>query len=155
MFADIHRQEGGAQIGFYLSGGIRRDIAAGEVTVRNLLDAYPFIDDIVTVKLSGTRLLKVLEQSLSLERGMMQVSGITVRYDLETDPSALVYWESQVGGKALQEDATYSVAVGRFLLNGGDLYTGFLNSEVISVGKRFRGGPSRIISSRVMSSAFR
>ena len=136
LFADIHRQEGGAQIGFYLSGGIRRDIAAGEVTVRNLLDAYPFIDDIVTVKLSGTRLLKVLEQSLSLERGMMQVSGITVRYDLERPVGSRVLGV-QVGGKALQEDATYSVAVGRFLLNGGDLYTGFLNSEVISVGKDF------------------
>ena len=147
LFADVHRDEAGAQIGFYLSGGIRRDIAAGAVTVRDLLDAYPFIDEVLTVEMSGARIIKVLEQSLSLERGMMQVSGITVRYDLERPVGSRVLGV-QVGGKALREDAIYSVAVGRFLLNGGDLFTGFLDSEVISVGRDFADALTDYFKSR-------
>ena len=136
LFADVQREEAGAQIGFYLSGGIRRDIPAGPVTVGELLDAYPFVDDIVTVRLSGAKVMKVLEQSLSLERGMLQVSGITVRYDLGRPVGSRVLG-IQVGGKALREDATYSVATDRFMFNGGDLFTDFLNSEVISIGRDF------------------
>ena len=81
LFADIRRAESRAQIGVSLSGAIRRDIPAGPVTAAMLLDAYPFIDDIITVRLSGARIINALEHSLSLERGIMQVSGMTVRYD--------------------------------------------------------------------------
>ena len=136
LFADIRRAEAGAQIGVSLSGAIRRDIQAGPVTVVELLDAYPFIDDIITVRLSGARILKVLEHSLSLQRGMMQVSGMTVCYDLGRPIGSRVL-EVWVGGEALRKDATYTVATGSFLLNGGDMYTDFLNSEVIAVGRDF------------------
>jgi 2',3'-cyclic-nucleotide 2'-phosphodiesterase (5'-nucleotidase family) len=136
LFADIHREESGAQIGLYPSGGIRRDIPAGEVTVQDLLDAWPFIDEVVTVKLSGAKLLEVLEHGLSLERGIMQVSGITVRYDLKRPVGSRVLGV-EVGGKTLRKSSNYSVATGRFLVNGGDMYTGFLDSEVISVGRDF------------------
>ena len=136
LFADIRRAESGAQIGVSLSGAIRRDIPAGPVTVAMLLDAYPFIDDIVTVRLSGAKIIEVLEHGLSLERGIMQVSGITVRYDLGR-PAGLRVLEVQVGEEALREDAVYTVAAGSFLLNGGDNYTGFLDSEVIAVGRDF------------------
>ena len=101
-----------------------------------LLDAYPFIDDIVTVRLSGAGVIKILEHSLSLERGIMQVSGMTVRYDPGQPVGARVL-EVQVGAESLREDAMYTVAAGSFLVNGGDNYTGFLDSEVVAVGRDF------------------
>ncbi len=136
LFADIRRAETGAQVGVALSGAIRRDIPAGPVTVAMLLDAYPFIDDIVTVRLSGARIINALEHSLSLERGIMQVSGMAVRYD-PGQPVGSRVLEVQVGGEALQEDALYTVATGSFLLNGGDNYTDFPDSEVVAVGRDF------------------
>ena len=136
LFADIRRAEAGAQIGVSLSGAIRRDIPAGPVTAAMLLDAYPFIDDIVTVRLSGAGIIKILEHSLSLERGIMQVSGMTVRYDPGQPVGARVL-EVQVGAESLREDAMYTVAAGSFLVNGGDKYTGFLDSEVVAVGRDF------------------
>ena len=136
LFADIRRAETGAQIGVSLSGAIRRDIPAGPVTAAMLLDAYPFIDDIVTVRLSGARLINILEHSLSLERGIMQVSGMTVRYNPERPAGSRVIGV-RVGGESLREDAMYTVAAGSFLVNGGDNYSGFLDSEVIAVGRDF------------------
>ena len=136
LFADIRRAETGAQVGVFLSGAIRRDIPAGPVTVAMLLDAYPFIDDIITVRLSGTRIISALEHGLSLERGIMQVSGITVRYD-PAQPVGSRVLEVRIGEDVLQQDASYSVAAGGFLLNGGDMYTDFMDAEVVAVGRDF------------------
>ena len=130
LFADIHKLEGEAEVGLYPSGGIRRDIDAGPVTMQELLDAWPFLDEVVTVKLSGANLVAVLEQGLSLERGIMQVSGITVNYDPAAPVGSRVI-SVKVGDKALDEDRFYTVATGSFVANGGDLYTQFLGSEEV------------------------
>ena len=87
-------------------------------------------------RLSGAKLINVLEHSLSLERGILQVSGMTVRYDLDRPIGSRVL-EVRVGENVLRQDATYSVAAGRFLLNGGDIYTDFMDSEVIAIGRDF------------------
>jgi len=136
LFADIHRLEGKAQIGLYPSGGIRRDIDAGEVTVQELLDAWPFLDDVVTVKMTGKQLLGALEQGLSLERGIMQVSGITVRYDPDNPIGSRVLGVD-IDGTPLRNTDTYTVATGRFIANGGDLYTQFQDREIVHVGRDF------------------
>ena len=136
LFADIRRAETSAQTGVFLSGAIRRDIPAGPVTAAMLLDAYPFIDDIITVRLSGARIISALEHGLSLERGIMQVSGMTVRYDPAQPVGARVI-EVRVGQDVLRQDASYSVAAGGFLLNGGDMYTDFMDAEVVAVGRDF------------------
>ena len=136
LFADIRRAETGAQVGVFLSGAIRRDIPAGPVTVAMLLDAYPFIDDIITVRLSGARIISALEHGLSLERGIMQVSGMTVRYDPARPVGSRVL-EVRIGADVLRQDASYSVAAGGFLLNGGDMYTDFMDGEVVAVGRDF------------------
>lgn len=119
-----------------LSGAIRRDIPAGPVTAAMLLDAYPFIDDIITVRLSGARIINALEHGLSLERGIMQVSGMTVRYDPARPVGARVL-EVRVGEDLLRQDATYTVAAGSFLVNGGDKYAAFMDAEVVAVGRAF------------------
>ena len=136
LFADIHRAEGNAQIGLYPSGGIRRDIDAGDVTIQELLDAWPFLDKVVTVKMSGSLLLEVLEQGLSLERGIMQVSGLKVDYEAERPTGSRVL-KVTVDGKPLVKDSIYSVATGSFIVNGGDNYSQFLEAEVVSVGRNF------------------
>ncbi len=136
LFADIHRQEGRAQVGLYPSGGIRRDIEAGEVTVQELLDAWPFLDDVVAVKLSGEKLLGVIEQGLSLERGIMQVSGMVVEYDPQRPVGSRIL-AATVNGKELDKNATYTVSTGSFVTNGGDLYTHFVGSEVVYRGRDF------------------
>jgi 2',3'-cyclic-nucleotide 2'-phosphodiesterase (5'-nucleotidase family) len=136
LFADIHRQEGRAEVGLYPSGGIRRDIEAGEVSVQELLDAWPFLDTVATVKLSGATLLEVIEQGLSLERGIMQVSGMVVHYDPDRPIGSRVL-SAMVNGKVLDKNATYTVATGSFVTNGGDLYTHFIGSEVVYRGRDF------------------
>jgi len=130
LFADILRAHGGTDIALVHSGGIRADLPAGEVTREDLLDAFPFIDFVATLRMTGAQILGVLEQSFSLERGVLQVSGMTVRYDLDRPVGDRVV-AVEIGGEPLGPDRTYTVTTFDFLASGADLYTGFLDAEVV------------------------
>jgi len=131
LFADILRGHGGSDIAFVHSGGIRADLPAGDVTREELLDAFPFTDRIVTLKMTGAQILDVLEQSFSLERGVLQASGLTVSYDLERPVGRRVVAVT-VSDTPLDPDAGYTVATFDFLASGADLYSGFLGAEVVT-----------------------
>jgi len=130
LFADILREHGETDIAFVHSGGIRADLPAGEITRENLLDAFPFIDFVTTLRMTGAQILDVLEQSFSLERGVLQVSGMTVTFDLDRPLGERVVAVT-INGKGLEPDSSYTVTTFDFLASGADLYSGFLDAEVI------------------------
>ena len=130
LFADIIREHTRAQIAFMPSGGIRKDIPEGQVTKLDLLDAFPFNDHIVKLEMKGSTILEVLEQGLSLERGILQVSGISVHYDMEKPVGERVVTAS-VNGKSLQPDKNYIVGTIEILAQGGDLYLPFTKGRII------------------------
>lgn len=90
FIADIIREAGKADIGFENAGGIRADIPAGMVTNGNVLDAVPF-NTLSVLQMNGKQIKEVLEQGFSLERGMMQVSGLTALYDM-SQPDGSASW---------------------------------------------------------------
>jgi len=130
LFADILRDHGETDIAFVHSGGIRADLPEGEITRENLLDAFPFIDFVTTLRMTGDQILDVLEQSFSLERGVLQVSGMTVTYDLE-QPIGRRVVAVEIGDRTLESNSTYTVTTFDFLASGADLYSGFLGAEII------------------------
>ena len=130
LFADILRSFGDTDIALVHSGGLRADLPAGDVTREDLLDAFPFTDRVVVLEMTGAAIRKVLEQSFGLERGLLQVSGMTVRYDLARPVGSRVV-SVEIGGRALDLDDQYSVATFDFLASGADLYDGFFDSRVV------------------------
>jgi len=130
LFADILRDYGRTDIAFVHSGGIRADLPSGEITREDLLDAFPFIDYVTTLRMTGDQLLDVLEQSFGLERGVLQVSGMKATFDLKQPIGKRVVAVS-IGDKSLDPDVTYTVTTFDFLASGADLYSGFLDAEVI------------------------
>ncbi len=130
LFADILRDHGGTDIAFVHSGGIRADLPAGEISREDLLDAFPFIDHVTTLRMTGAQIVDVLEQGFSLERGVLQVSGMTVTYDLGRPIGERVVAVT-IGGEPLDENARYTVTTLDFLASGADLYDGFLGADVV------------------------
>ena len=127
--ADILRTHGDTDIAFIHSGGIRADLPEGPVTREDLLDAFPFIDYVYLLEMTGAQILDVLEQGFTLERGVLQVSGIEVAYDLGR-PTGDRVAAVRVDGHPLEPDRTYSVTTLDFLASGADLYTGFTQARV-------------------------
>lgn len=135
LFADILVAASGADIGFIHSGSLRKDIPAGDVLLVDLLDTYPFVDDVNVIEMSGHQIRRALEQSLTFERGLLQLSGLAVTYDLSQPKYSRVI-TLQRNGQPVMDDDRFTVAASGFLSEGGDLYDSFPESPVIrSVGK--------------------
>ncbi len=130
---DVLREVTGAEIAMTNAGGLRADLPVGEVTNGNVLDALPFVNSLVICEMTGAQIREVLEQGFSLERGMIQVSGLRAVYDLNRSIGRrLIEW--QIGGRAVDEARTYRVATNSFIAQGGDLYQTFLQTKQMDAG---------------------
>lgn len=132
--ADVLREAGGAEIAFENAGGLRADIPEGAVTKAHVLDALPFLNSVTTLEMSGALVREALEQGLTLERGLIQVSGITATYDLSR-PAGKRLVSARVGASPLDDARTYRVATNSFVAQGGDLYGAFPRGKVVSDSK--------------------
>lgn len=129
LCADAMRERAKADVGVTNAGGLRADLPEGPLDRGHVLDAFPFLNDLVTVPLPGGALKKVLEHGFSLEAGMVQVSGLRARYDLSR-PLGERLVDLTVGDRPVDVNATYRVATNSFLAEGGDGYTGFKEGQV-------------------------
>jgi 5'-nucleotidase / UDP-sugar diphosphatase len=131
--ADVMREATGAEIAFENAGGLRADLPEGRVGKPEVLDALPFPNALVTLEMDGRTIRDVLEQGLTLERGLVQISGLTAVYDLQR-PAGQRLVETRVGGQPLVDEKTYRVATNSFLAEGGDLYSAFLRGKPVTRG---------------------
>ena len=131
--ADVIREAAGAQIGIENAGGLRADIPEGPITRAHVLDALPFVNHVARYHLSGAQVREVIEQGLTLERGMVQVSGVRVEYDLSR-PAGQRAVRILVDGRPLDAAGRYVVGTHDFLGQGGDLYTTFLSVPADTIG---------------------
>jgi 2',3'-cyclic-nucleotide 2'-phosphodiesterase/3'-nucleotidase len=131
--ADVIRETARAEIGFENAGGLRADIPEGPVTREHIIDALPFVNRVARFRMTGAQVLEVIEQGLTLERGMLQVSGVRVEYDLAR-PLGQRAVRVQVHGRPLDPARTYVVGTHDFLGDGGDLYRTFLGLRPDTVG---------------------
>jgi 2',3'-cyclic-nucleotide 2'-phosphodiesterase (5'-nucleotidase family) len=132
--ADVMREKSGAVVAITNAGGLRADLPEGPVTKGNVLDALPFVNSLVVCELTGAQVREVLEQGFTLERGMVQVSGLRATYDLSR-PRGRRLLGLEIGGRPAEGQRTYRVATNSFLAQGGDLYETFLGTKPTEGGK--------------------
>ncbi len=132
LFADILRSSTGSQIGMISPGAIRKDLPKGALLKRDLMDAFPFTDKVYQLQIQGSVIKEILEQSFTLERGMLQLSGMTVVYDM-SKPMGSRLVSAKVGKSKLRDDRSYKVGTVEILAHGGDAFKAFKNAEIIKV----------------------
>jgi 2',3'-cyclic-nucleotide 2'-phosphodiesterase/3'-nucleotidase len=119
--ADAMRAATGAEVAIQNPGGLRADLDAGPVTVREVFEIMPFDNQIVVVSLTGAQLREALEQGIS-GRSCPQVSGVRLRFDRERPRGSRLISLELADGRPLEPDALYRVAVNDFMFQGGDNY---------------------------------
>ena len=134
LICDAIREAAGTPIAFQNGGGIRMDIPAGKISLGDLYTMLPFKNVIVTMDMTGTQILDALEQSGTLEKRILQVSGLEVTYDLSRPPGGQVT-HVMVGENPLDLDKRYRVAVNDFLSAGGDRFSAFRKGDRMAVGE--------------------
>jgi 2',3'-cyclic-nucleotide 2'-phosphodiesterase (5'-nucleotidase family) len=115
-------------------GGIRTSLEVGEITRGDILSVLPFGNTVVLVEVKGAVLLAALENGVSQypqEGGRFpQVAGITFSFDPAAKPGRRIV-EATAGGRPLEQEKTYAVALNDFLAAGGDGYTMFAEAPVL------------------------
>lgn len=124
VITDVMRARTGADVAVTNAGGLRADLPEGLIDRGHVLDAFPFLNDTVTVALAGADLRGVLEHGLSLRAGMCQVSGLRATYDLARPVGARLVTLG-IGGRPVEDGRIYRVATNSFLSEGGDGYSSF------------------------------
>ena len=151
LVADAYRIVMGADIGLMNGGGIRADIAAGDVTIEDILNVMTFGNMATVVKATGQQILDCLEMGASaypgLTGGFTHVSGLT--YTIDPSIPSSVKTDAQgnfssvdgeyrvkdvkVGGEALDLNKVYTVACHSYWLTSyGDGMTMFKGAEIVS-----------------------
>ena len=124
---------------------IRKSIKAGPIRLRDIHDVIPFNNQLCTIEVTGAELLEALEAATQLSPEFMnafpQVSQI--KYTLDTTvpyqrgelyPGTTFYAPAapgsrvtitEVGGKAFDPKAKYTIATIDFVASGGDTYYSF------------------------------
>ncbi|MDG1481555.1 MAG: bifunctional UDP-sugar hydrolase/5'-nucleotidase [Myxococcota bacterium] len=116
LAAEIVRQAAGADVGIMNAGGLRADILAGGLTVGDLYEVFPFSNEIITFRVSGASLVRMLLRSVARQRAdhsPLQLAGVQYSWRLRLDAPELV--SATVSGAALDLDAIYTVATNSYV----------------------------------------
>jgi 5'-nucleotidase len=133
---------GGADIAFMNPGGVRADLAAGDVTYGEAFAVQPFSNFLVTMDLTGEQIERLLE-AIDDRPGGREVlifgvsEGFSFAYNPEgdfgdrIDPGSIT-----LNGVVLDPRATYRIVTNSFLADGGDSFSVFTRGHQ-------PGGPRR------------
>ncbi|MBP3330754.1 MAG: bifunctional metallophosphatase/5'-nucleotidase [Clostridia bacterium] len=150
--ADAYRAVTGADVAIANGGGIRADVAIGNVSRKNLMDVNAFNNDMCVLEVTGQQLVDVLEhgarncpESLG---GFFQVSGVT--FEIHTYLESPVITDSLgnfmgmdetlerrvqnvlVNNEPVDLNKTYTLAGSAYVLaQGGDGLTMLEDAEVV------------------------
>lgn len=111
-------------IGIANFGGIRVDLAKGDILKDDIMSMFPFKNDIVYVALKGKDIRAILEQMAATK--FQVLGGVRV---VARDGKIV---SAEIGGEPLDDEKVYGVATITFLLDGGDdLYVAKNAVEVV------------------------
>ena len=136
LIADAMREASGAQIAFQNGGGIRADIPKGPITLETLFTVLPFDDDLVSMDLTGQKIMELLEKSV-LAENLLQVSGMRIVYDL-SKPSGVKVAAAEVAGNLMEPQKIYKVATNDFLATAGGPFNVFKQGRNVTFGPPLR-----------------
>ncbi len=133
LASDAMLAETGADVAFTNGGGIRGSIAAGSITVKDIITVFPFGNYVVTKDVTGAELLTILEHGIrnypATEGGFPHIAGMELTFNSAAEPLSKIT-SLTIQGKPVMEDMVYTLATNDFLAAGGDGYTMLKDKDI-------------------------
>ncbi|MGZ3578900.1 MAG: bifunctional metallophosphatase/5'-nucleotidase [Syntrophales bacterium] len=137
FICDTMRKKTGTDMALINSGAMRDNIPKGKITLEQVFTLLPFDNVLVTMKLTGKKILEILEQNATLEHGILQMSGMEIRYDT-SEPVGSRVREVYIGRRPLDPEKTYTLTTVDYLAAGGDAFSPFKEGKNIMYGMALR-----------------
>ncbi|MEO8447806.1 MAG: bifunctional UDP-sugar hydrolase/5'-nucleotidase [bacterium] len=140
--ADATRIKVNADVSLMNSGGIRKDLAEGDITVGDIWEINPFGNTVVTFNISGNGLIRMFKNNLknrvneikeSGSSDMIIVSGVNIVYDskkvLDGNDDFIVSFK--VNGEDVDENKMYKIATNNYVGAQFKKYFGEVPEEIV------------------------
>ncbi len=118
---DAFRQVTGADIAFQNPGGLRKDLSAGDLTIRDLWEANPFGNTLVLFDITGAELQKAWEHIAFSDHEPLLVSGMSLTLDRNNNEIR----DIRVQGEPLSPDKKYKAATNSYVFGHFQKFFGF------------------------------
>ena len=116
---DITIKAMGTLLAFHNTHGFRAPIRKVEVRLRDLYQAMPFDNTIVTMTVTGAQIAQMLRDNVQNGMSDMQVGGLEVTFRRAPDGSA-VDIHLYRGGREIKPTDVFTAATNSYLADGGD-----------------------------------
>ena len=149
LICDALCEIGESDISLLYGGACRADIEQGDILLTDVLQAFPYSNDVVVASMKGEDILNAVEfgaRRLPAEcNGLIHGSGIEYTVDLsipssvkENEKGEFVsvdgeyrVREIRINGEPLDKDKTYIVTTNTYLQGGGDGMAMMKNTEIL------------------------
>ncbi|MFA6540860.1 MAG: bifunctional UDP-sugar hydrolase/5'-nucleotidase [Bacteroidota bacterium] len=125
--ADAMKAYAKTDIAFQNSGGIRKDLLAGNITIRDIWEISPFGNTLVSFTVSGGVLREMLQFHIAASNDYCQSSGLTVVYRI-VDGKRMIH-NIKVNGKLLDPAKQYSIVTNNYVAAQSQKYFGVTLDE--------------------------
>lgn len=128
FITDAMRITANADFAVVNSGGIRKNLEKGSITLRDIYEILPFQNDLVSFECTGEELLKLIETNTIRggfeQGGILQVSGIKYAYKIENKEIHVI--DASVNGEMILPEKMYTgVTVDYVASDNAMRYMGF------------------------------
>jgi len=110
---DAMREYAKTDIAIQNSGGIRKELLAGPIKVRDLWEISPFGNTLVTFSVNGATLRAMMQNQLLMSDDFCQVSGLTVVY--KNNNGALLLHNLKVRNQLVIDTKQYSIVTNNYV----------------------------------------
>jgi 2',3'-cyclic-nucleotide 2'-phosphodiesterase/3'-nucleotidase len=132
--AESMRRRANADFAFQNPGGLRADLDAGPVTVKDVYEIMPFDNRIATVHLTGAQVLDAVETGVKGD-GCVQIAGLRYTFDRSRPRGERVIKIETAAGTPIDPKGNYLVATNDFMAQGGDSFDVFAKGADLKVSE--------------------
>lgn len=111
---DAFREKAGTDIAFTNNGGLRKEMIAGPIKVKDIWEINPFNNILVTTNVKGNEIPGMIKYTFEKAESFNQVSGLKIRAK-KLATRKYEFLEILVNGKAIENEKTYSVVMNNYM----------------------------------------
>ncbi len=130
------KEKTGADLGWINAGGLRSDVDAGPITLKDAYAVLPFNNQAMKIEVTGAELRLGLEQAADSRPegtggGYPVVSGFTFKYDQNAAAGTKITELKLDNGTPIKDSDKFTLGITNYVVNGGNGVTAFKNSPIL------------------------
>lgn len=117
---DAIKEKFAVDIAFQNSGGIRKNLPAGPIKVRDIWEISPFDNSIQIFELTGKELLDLINYRLENPRDLLQIAGLKIYVDIKKG----ILKKATVDDKEIEPEKKYTIATNNYIMSHSQRFFG-------------------------------